>query len=117
MRITREMMRSRFAWIAMTALLAGGCTRETPARQAARSEGETLYRTHCVVCHGTTGDGSGQVPSHVDFTSRHWQEYRSDADIRSAIRKGVEGTAMPAFPSLSDQEVDAIVVHLRKLRR
>jgi high-affinity iron transporter len=117
MRITRDMMRSRFPWIAIAALLLAGCGRETPATQAALNEGASLYETHCAVCHGATGDGSGQVPSQVDFTSRHWQQYRSDADIRGAIRGGVEGTAMPAFSALSDEQVDALVAHLRELRR
>ena len=110
-------MRPRFVWIAIAALLLSGCARETPVTKAAVSEGDSLFKTHCAVCHGASGDGSGQVPSHVDFTSRHWQQYRSDADIRSAIREGVEGAAMPAFPSLSDEQLDALVAHLRKLKR
>jgi mono/diheme cytochrome c family protein len=109
-------MKSRLPWVVMTVLMAGGCARETPATQAALSEGASLYETHCAVCHGATGDGFGQVPSHVDFTSRHWQQYRSEADIRSAIRSGVAGTTMPAFPTLSDEQLDALVAHLRKFR-
>ena len=109
-------MRFRLPWVVIAVLMAGGCARETPATQAALSEGASLYKTHCAVCHGATGDGSGQVPSQVDFTSRHWQQYRSEADIRSAIRGGVAGTAMPSFPALSDEQVDALVAHLRKFR-
>lgn len=109
-------MRSRFLLVAIGALLLSGCARETPATKAALSEGASLFKANCAVCHGATGDGSGQVPSQVDFTSRSWQGYRSDADIRGAIRGGVDGTAMPAFPALSDEQVDALVAHLRTLR-
>ncbi|MFN2441995.1 MAG: cytochrome c [Thermoanaerobaculia bacterium] len=108
-------MKPRHLLIVLAALMAG-CAGE-PAKEAARNEGASLFAAHCAVCHGTTGDGSGQVPSRVDFTSRSWQQYRSDDDIRSAIRSGVKGTAMPAFPALNEQQVDALVAHLRTLRR
>jgi mono/diheme cytochrome c family protein len=65
-------------------------------------------------CHGVTGQG-------VDAPALNSQQFLgsvSDEQIRSIIRGGVPGTAMPAWLSdyggpLTDQEIAALVTYIR----
>ncbi|WP_231615336.1 cytochrome c [Novipirellula artificiosorum] len=80
-----------------------------------------LYREHCAVCHGLSGNGNGpaslvQDPYPRDF--RHgvfkWKSTERNApptrdDLAERIRLGIAGTAMPAYPLLSNKELDCIV--------
>jgi len=80
-----------------------------------------LYREHCVLCHGLSGSGKGpaslvQDPYPRDF--RHglykWKSTERSArptrdDLVGTIRSGIAGTAMPAFPLMINEEVEALV--------
>jgi quinoprotein glucose dehydrogenase len=80
-----------------------------PKRQMTGSpetEGRILYIQNCQSCH--TAELTGQppsIPSLVDVVSR------ISADrVKSTIQNGA--SPMPAFTSLSDKEVDALVAYL-----
>jgi cbb3-type cytochrome c oxidase subunit III len=86
---------------------------------AAQEDGETLFRANCAGCHGADGAGvPGVFPPLVDNPNVADAEY-----VRGVIRDGrtgrieVKGVTydgqMPAFPNLSDAEVDAIVDHVQ----
>lgn len=58
-----------------------------------------LYNRSCARCHGKDGKGEearDATPSIPDFTSRKWQEERSDAQLLTSIQDG-RGKEMPAF--------------------
>ncbi|MFK5915277.1 MAG: c-type cytochrome [Woeseiaceae bacterium] len=75
----------------------------------AQSKGEQLYSTHCSACHGPTGKGGVGVPLALpDF-----QYGVTDAYLAKTIRVGRPGRVMPAFKTLKDDEVSAIVKHIR----
>ena len=83
--------------------------------------GGPLYRRHCQRCHGADGKGDQEQISSddcPDFSSRAWQEQRSDARLRASILKGTEG-GMPAFRRLSEAQARALVAYIRRfaLRR
>jgi mono/diheme cytochrome c family protein len=77
-----------------------------------------LFIATCAGCHGRDGRGQGealppgaQLP---DFTSEAWQRSRSDAQLAQMIRDG--RGMMPAFKKrISDQGVDVLVQHVRRL--
>lgn len=75
----------------------------------AAPDGEGLFHKHCAVCHGDDGKGGVGVPlslpSFIDTVS--------DEYLKSTIRLGRPGRIMPAFPKLSDAQINAIVVHMR----
>jgi mono/diheme cytochrome c family protein len=90
--------------------------------------GSVLYRRHCVHCHGLTGDGRGPT---APWVHPHPRDYRSGlfkfrsvtsssskpsrADLRRTLREGIEGTSMPNFKQVSEDERDQIlsyVIHL-----
>ncbi len=75
----------------------------------AAPNGADLFSRHCAACHGHTGEGGVGVPiSLPDFLASV-----DDTYLARTIRLGRPGRIMPAFNSLSDAQVNAIVGHLR----
>lgn len=76
---------------------------------SANPSGEHLYQQNCASCHGTKGDGGVGVPlSLPDFQATISNEY-----LRKTIKLGRPGRIMPAFTHLNDEDVTAIVQHIR----
>ena len=107
-------------WLLLVALVGAtaGCRREIAG---GRADGAAIYSEVCARCHGPSG-----VPDPANIarlgvkplTSEHVQRQLSDADIRHQILRGSENKQMPSFDgALSDDQVDAIVSHVRSLRR
>jgi cytochrome c oxidase cbb3-type subunit 3 len=92
-------MRLIFIWIL---LIAANVSIAAP-------DGARLYAAHCAVCHGDKGTGGVGVP----LALPSFLESVDDAFLHYTIRHGRPGRVMPAFPSLSDAQVDAIVRLIR----
>jgi cytochrome c oxidase cbb3-type subunit 3 len=96
----------------------------TPARAAPAAEN---YRLYCVQCHGTLGNGEGinQTSGGLAVSPRNHAYAKqmselTDDHLRRAISDGgdaVESSElMPAWgKTLSAQEIDELVLYLRKL--
>jgi DMSO reductase family type II enzyme heme b subunit len=92
---------------------------------AQRSAGKQVYDQKCSQCHGMTGaaDGEGADffrPAPRDFTSGVFKfrtsasgELPTDADLVRSIREGMPYTGMPAWPGLSNEEVQNLVYHIK----
>jgi mono/diheme cytochrome c family protein len=105
---------------------------------AALARGSVLYRRWCLQCHGPTGAGDG---AHAVELSAPPRDYRQGVfkfatafpkpgqpkkglgpsgkprrdDLKRTVRHGIDGSMMPAFPTLSEAELDDLVgyvVHL-----
>lgn len=89
--------------------------------------GFRLYQRYCATCHGARGDGRGESawrlsgPPPQDFT-RGVYKLRStpkgslpmDSDLMRTIRRGVPGTAMPAWAGiLEDTDISALVATIK----
>ena len=75
----------------------------------AQEDGAALYAQFCSACHGKEGNGGVGVPlALADF-----QYAVSDRFLFKTIRLGRPGRIMPAFKQLSDEQISAIVNHLR----
>ena len=97
------------------------------AQDAGGELGKQVYDKWCGHCHGDQGDGNGVAASRLkpkprDFTSGKYKIRMTttgniplDSDLNRAIRKGLYGTSMPAFPPayLSDAEVEAVVQYIK----
>ena len=95
----------------------------TPATAA---EAEKVFKFYCAQCHGLEGKGDGpnvtkDLPvTPRNFTSAKEMEKLSDADIKNVIMDGgpalSKSSMMPPWSkTLSEEEVDALIVHLRQL--
>jgi len=71
--------------------------------------GDDLYARHCSVCHGIDGKGGVGVP----IALPSFLNSVPDTYLKKTIRLGRPGRIMPAFESLSDAQVAAIVKHIR----
>ena len=76
---------------------------------SAADEGAGLYRQHCAACHGNDGLGGVGMPLALpDFLA-----VADDRYLRTTIRRGRPGRVMPAFTQLREEEVNALVRHIR----
>jgi hypothetical protein len=92
--------------------------------------GSIVYRRHCMHCHGVTGDGRGPTGPWVNPTPRDYRQglfkfmstgfqvsHRKPRreDIRRTLEHGIEGTSMPSFSLLEENEKEQLisyVIHL-----
>ena len=87
---------------------------------AQRESGKQLYMKFCAQCHGEKGDGEGYATPHLfprprDFTTAKFKVRSTPTgalpthqDLVNIIRRGMPYTSMPAWPTLSDQEVSDV---------
>jgi mono/diheme cytochrome c family protein len=101
----------------MVAMLSGGVVwGDGPTGNA--GEGESVYRTNCLNCHGAKGQGDGPVadsltPRPADLTSEMVQK-KSEKELLTIIRDGKPGTSMPSWKGeLSDQHMQDVLAYLR----
>lgn len=94
-----------------------------------RSSGERTYATYCIGCHGEKGLGDGPAAEFLNpkprnfvngqFKYFHFGEsgpFPSDESLKITIRNGLPGSAMPAFPLLTDQEIQGVATYIKSLR-
>ncbi len=88
---------------------------------------DAIYMKRCSQCHGEDGDGLGvaaefMYPAPRDFTLGLFKykttdsdsEFPTDADLRTTIRDGLTGTAMPGWKELlTDAEIDALIEKIK----
>ncbi|AUN93604.1 c-type cytochrome [Pseudazoarcus pumilus] len=107
----------RIAAIALTACLV--------APAMAGDDGAELYRSYCVQCHGSAGDGKGINAPHMSVAPRDHSDPtemsgRSDEELFKVIKHGGksinQSVLMPAWGhTLDDEQIHALVGHLRRL--
>ena len=74
-----------------------------------KAEVAALFQSSCGGCHGMWGQGDGTLaaslaPAPTDFTDRHRALNRSVLGLFDAINNGIDGTAMPAFATMTEQQ-------------
>jgi mono/diheme cytochrome c family protein len=88
-------------------------------------QGRFVYERNCVVCHGATGKGDGEmsrelIPKPRSFRSGLFK-YRSTPpgalpttdDLLRTVRHGVPNTSMPIFDKLSRSDLEAVVEYVK----
>jgi len=98
-----------------------------PAGSDAKGNPRGLYRRHCAVCHGISGDGAGPIAALMNPFPRDFRtgvyKYTSTTggakavweDLETIVRLGMPGTSMPSFGTLSDGEIEALVEYVQYL--
>jgi mono/diheme cytochrome c family protein len=86
--------------------------------------GAEVYRARCAGCHGVSGDGNGEAAAFLlprprdyrrgiyKFTSTPYGMKPSRSDLVRTIRRGAKGTSMPAFPRLSDENLNDVIDYI-----
>ena len=81
-------------------------------------DGAALFNRQCAQCHGRDGRAKtrrGRQTHTRDISNGEWQNDISDERIFNSITRG-KGK-MPAFKKFSDGQIDALVAHVRRLRK
>lgn len=95
--------------------------------------GKPPFMANCMSCHGETGMGDGPVGAVLDPRPRNFQDGDfkfdtdedgtpgTDTDLTNVIRNGGAqyggSPLMAPWPTLSDEEVDNIVIYIRSLKK
>lgn len=90
--------------------------------------GPRLYARHCASCHGVTGDGLGTAatflyPRPRDLRAGRFRLASTDNrvptrdDLHAVLLRGMPGSAMPPWGHLTQDERDALVDEVLRLRR
>ena len=100
---------------------------EVAARDHAPANGAALFAANCANCHGPAGRGDGPAAlttkaryygsEPFKFTNTTGTRIPTDAQLVEVLKRGIEGSSMPSFANLRDDELDAIVRHIRVLTR
>lgn len=126
------MQATRADWEAANAAKA-----ELKLDDAALGRGSVVYRRWCMQCHGPTGAGDGAHAFEMNPMPRDYRQGifkfitaypKPDpkqpkkglgasgkprrADLKHTIRKGLEGSMMPGFPTLTESELDDLVSYV-----
>jgi mono/diheme cytochrome c family protein len=93
--------------------------------EAQRESGKKLYLTYCSQCHGENGDGEGYAAPHLlpkprNFTSGKFKVRSTPTgalpthqDLVNVIRRGMPYTSMPAWPTLTDQQLSDLAYFIK----
>lgn len=95
------MSRAISALVLLGALILAGCGETS-------TDGSVLYSRMCATCHGANLEG-GSGPA---IGAGSPAVARTDGELLAVIQFGVEG--MPSARGLSDEQLDALVAHVRQ---
>jgi len=76
------------------------------------SDGETIFKTQCIACHGPNGDGIGGVVPAANLRSEAFVA-QTDGAVFYKLQNG-RGT-MPAFKALGDESLWNLINYLKSL--
>ncbi len=117
---------TRHSWLSLGAVCAV-CALSTLAISAfsvrkpatAAADARTIFNRQCASCHGRDGRGrtrKGRQTRARDMTDASWQDDVSDERLFNSISNG--RGKMPAFrQKISENDIDALVAYVRRLRR
>lgn len=126
--VNESFLAEGFALLELDEAMANQAVSELKLDAITLARGAKLYRIQCLQCHGVTGNGRG--PS-AQWVNPHPRDYRqglfkfmsvnmSDGKTRKPLRsdlyrilyQGAEGTSMPAFNLLKEDELEALVSYV-----
>jgi ubiquinol-cytochrome c reductase cytochrome c subunit len=78
--------------------------------------GENLFKSHCVLCHGTDATGNTTMGKQLKARNLHSAivQKKSDAELKHVITDG-EGNMPPFSAQLTSAQIDQLVTYVRQL--
>jgi mono/diheme cytochrome c family protein len=112
---------------AVTGFVTAACVFGVMAGGALAQDGKAIYAKDCAKCHGDAGAGDGAMGQKLKDKPSDWTKGGGglkdldDAKIAESIKKGGaavgKSRAMPAYPKLSDAEVQSVVAYVKTLKK
>ena len=98
----------------------GAPANPVPADSASIERGQTLFHINCIMGHGETGEGNGQIAAFLankpaNLTSIITQS-KSDGALFMTITNGVEGKMPPMIENLTVRDRWDVVNYIRTLK-
>ncbi|MFN2151900.1 MAG: c-type cytochrome [Anaerolineales bacterium] len=98
----------------------GAPTNPVPADDVSISRGQTLFSINCVMCHGSNGEGNGQLAALIankpaNLTSIITQS-KTDGALFLTITNGVEGKMPPMVENLTVRDRWDVINYIRTLK-
>ena len=87
------------------------------------ADAKETWDKNCAKCHGEDGKGKTKMGEKLgvkDYTDAKVQADMKDDKMTKAIKEGIkedDKTKMKAFADLSDDEVKALVAHVRSFKK
>ncbi len=105
--------------------------RAKPGQQAPPSmkRGKQIYLEKCANCHGEKGKGDGPsadyfmpqprnlTKGHIKIRSTPFGKIPTDADLFDTITNGMQGTTMPGWKHLPENDRKSLVIYVKSLSR
>jgi len=84
---------------------------KNPYQGRTPADAKTLYQARCAVCHGETGEGTGNIPS----LAKGRAQSAADGEVFWYVTKGDINNGMPSWQSLPEEERWKIVTYVKSL--
>ena len=87
------------------------------------ADAKEIWAKDCAKCHGEDGKGKTKMGEKLgvkDYTDAKVQTEMKDEKMLKAVKEGIkedDKTKMKAFTDLSDDEVKALVAHVRAFKK
>lgn len=103
-------------------LIAAGGLERAPRRAPDPARGAAVYAAHCENCHGVRGDGDTEVGRALNPPAASFHDPSRIGPLTpykafNTTAFGIQGTGMPPFPALSDDERWAVAFYLFTFRQ
>jgi cytochrome c6 len=112
----KTIIRGVICWAAVVAVLCLSSGLAIAQSGKVGSEGETLFKAKCAMCHGPDGSGKTMMGERLkipDLRSEEVQK-RTDAQLKEIITNGK--AKMPAYKGkVTPEQVDQLVTEIREL--
>lgn len=94
------------------------------AANAYAADATANWDNHCSSCHGADGKGQTKMGKKLkikDLTDAAYQASFTDGEAFKAVKEGVKDengkTIMKAIADIPDDEINAVIVHVRSLKK
>lgn len=113
-------------WLTLCLLLSSAFAGErgqSASQSASLKKGREVYEQNCVACHGLAGRGDGPAAAAIpgakprDFTRGLFKFGRGPEELFGTITRGIDGSAMPSWASLPEEERRAVVRYVLEFSR
>lgn len=103
---------------AMMVLLAVAVPSACAQDKSSQSPGESLFKSHCLVCHGSDATGNTTMGKQLKAPNLHSKEVQrlSENEIKNVILNG-KGNMPPFEGQLSEEEAAQIAHYVRSLSK